>query len=389
MRASEESGSCVCVCVRSILAQATLTQAHLCTRSLAGAMAEPTAEDVLPAHDAEDEDKVRSRSGSAYTPRLLDAGLEGGSRRGCARRRGRRFLRRRIEIQERGEVKPKASRRTGKRKQNRENRSAGTPGTTSTIQMVSESVEAAAHAGGSHGTFATPRIKRTRDSRASTTGSDKKPNAGQKDNGKMWECPSMVRVMLKSACSGKELEFDVEPTTRVSALKTMVEQHWHVPPPCQEFLLQQRLSVERARPPPQCPPEGLPADVNLQGRIVDDGEELLLHLPPEGATLSFDVVVSVERARCYLRSDSALRRSAACRALADVACVADRHTIDALIQRLEDEDEGVRVAAMVALRRIIESGDDHVSDALSLCLPHDVSGVRHVVARLLEILPKT
>ena len=368
----------MCVCVRSILAQGTLTQAHLCTRSLAGAMAEPTAEDVLPADDAEDEDKVRSRSGSAYTPRLLDAGLEGGSRRGCARRRGRRFLRRRIEIQERGEVKPRASRRTGKRKQDRENRSAGTPGTTSTIHTAPESVEAAAHAGGSHGTFATPRIKRTRDSRASTKGSDKKLKAGQKDYEKMWECPNMIRVVLKSACSGKELEFDVEPTTCVSALKIMVEQHWHVPPPCQEFVLL-----------PQCLPEGLPPDLDLQGRILDDGEELLLHLPPEGATLSFDLVVSVERARCYLRSDSALRRSVGCRALADVARVADRHTIDALIQRLEDEDEGVRVAAMVALRRIIEPGDDHVSDALSLCLPHDESGVRHVVARLLEILPKT
>lgn len=143
-----------------------------------------------------------------------------------------------------------------------------------------------------------------------------------------------LKNIVVQSVTGTRLRFrmEVAPQTRTIALKTKIEELWHVPPLLQKLV--------------------------LDDTMLDNSVPLSDYLPPSEDELRISMVVVCDEAFAALKRGDNLAKCAAAEALQKVIQSGDQQVVHALAACLQTQDGPVRLAALRALASMALKGDE-------------------------------
>lgn len=186
--------------------------------------------------------------------------------------------------------------------------------------------------------------------------------------------------------SGDVLTVDVDPGKKVSNLKERIAEHWHIPPACQKLIAGVAVLDDRDDIKSHCchdaggisvtlvvSLEDITRDLNSEERSRQSlGLTRLKELGARGgqATLTAWGML-LDHRRATMRRNALLE-------LAGLARKGDANVCDQMALRLGDSSAAVRLAAVRAIKQVVEKGNERVVEALIACLhdSHQYAGVR-------------
>jgi len=169
----------------------------------------------------------------------------------------------------------------------------------------------------------------------------------------------MIRVFMHTLAGELMGEVEVERSASGRKLKNLIAAQWHLPPDCQELI--------------------------LDTTVIDD-QASLMQDRQDSSELHLTLLVSLERVYRRLDDASAKVRQKAVQAVAHVAQRGDEPAIDALAARLRDPTAIVRAAAVRGLARLARKGDARTIGLVSAHLEHADPGIRRSALESLALI---